>query len=501
MDSSQSHSRTPYWALTGTDRARAQWLFWATLGAFVAIYLIFYPRTYSIKDEAHTLTLAYSIAHGTIFLDHAAPFMGFRIAGHVVTPYSPFHAALLAIALAVDWRLSFLVTAAFFVLGAFVIRAMLARDGLTTHWSVLYFLLAGALYYSQTVIAVVPAAVMGLLGVAMLMREEPRCVAGGLAFGASVLLHPWMAPMAVVFSAVRCLERGAQTFRRNASAITVGAAPSMIALGAYNYATVGSPFRNVYVSLGHLTYFSAQHLYQFAGFYIASLAVFPLGGWAVLSRRWCRGLALPAAAGTMLLLASLYNWREGYFNLGSARVGAGAAFVAGLIPGQRFLLPVSIVACLPAARFVDARLGEAVRRWSGTLAVCALALFSVGFTLVSVAHRAYIDAHGVAQQALLRALPANGQIVLRHELALDDLAKELAPVLRVYTHVDTHAGHVPRTAYLAYLARPGERPPEHWLANRRVELVRLRSWAWNRDLWIGAPATGRTDSLQPSAGH
>jgi len=462
------------------------------LGAFVAIYLIFYPRTYSIKDEGQILALAYSITHGTIFLDHSAAFMGFRIGTHVVAMYSPFHAALLAVALAVDWRLSFVVTAAFFVLGAFVIRAMLARDGLNTGWSVLYFLLAGALYYSQTLVAAVPAAVMGLVGVSMLMRREPRCVAGGLAFGASALLHPWMAVMAIVFSAVWCLERGAETFWRNVSGITVGAAPSIISLGAYNYATVGSPFRNVYVSLGigYQVYFSAQHLYQFAAFYLASLAVFPLGGWAVFSRRWCRGFALPAAAGTMILIASLYYWREGLLNVGSARVGMVVALAAGLIPGQRFLLPVSIVACLPAARFLDALLGEAVRPWNSRLAVCAFALFSLGFTVLSVAHQAYIDAHSVAQQALLRALPANGQIVLANELPLDYLAKELAPVQRVYTHVDTHPTDVPRTAYFAYLARPGDRPPEHWLANRRVKLVRLRSWVWNRDLWIGVPTAG-----------
>jgi hypothetical protein len=368
---------------------------------------------------------------------------------------------------------------------------MLPREGLGAEWSALYFLLAGALYYSQTLMAAVPAAVMGLVGVSMLLRTEPRPFAGGLAFGASVLLHPWMAPLAVVFSTVWVVERDRGALGRDSAALALGAAPCVIALGAYNYLTVGSPFRDVYVITGHQYNFSGAHFLHFAIFYLGSLALFPLGGWAVLSPRWSRGWALPMSAAAMVALASLYGYRDG-LNVGSARVGWLIALAAGLIPGQRFLLPVSMIACVPAARLLDVRLGEAVRRRHLLLPWGALAVFAAGFIALSAAHQAYLDAHAQVQQVLARMLPAGAEIAIGNELAGDDLSKELAPTGQIYDRVDSpRAGAPAPAAYVGYLARPGGRPPEQWTVGRRMELLPVRSWAWNRDLWIGEQADAR----------
>jgi hypothetical protein len=472
----------------------AAWLFWALLASFAAIYLAFYPRTYAIFDECCILSLAYSLRHATIFVDHAGPIFGLRIGAHVVSQYSAFHAALLTPALMLNWKLAFALTAGFFVLGAFVLRAMLLRDGLGAGWSALYFLLAGALYYSQTLMAAVPAAVMGLIGVSMLMRPEPRPTAGGVAFGASVLLHLWMAPMAVVFAAIWLCERGWRLFWRDSAAIALGAAPCIVALAAYNYLTVGSPFRDVYVITGQQYNFSGTHFFPFAVFYLGSLALFPLGGWAVLSSRWSRGWALPTTAAAMLALASLYSYRDG-LNVGSARVGMLVGLVAGLIPGQRFLLPVSMLACLPAARFLDARLSEAARGWRHLLPWGALAVFTAGFLALSAAHEAYLDAHAEAQRVLARALPADAEIVIGSEMAGDDLVKEFAPIGKIHGRVNFGGLDAPAPgAYVSYLARPGDRPPEQWIAGRRTELIPIRSWAWNRDLWIGEPADAGADA-------
>jgi hypothetical protein len=483
-----------------SERASAPgeaWLFWALLAAFAVIYAAFYPRTYSIFDESCILALAYSIGHGTVFVDHAGPLTGFMVGAHAVSMYSVFHAALLAPALAFNWRLDFLVSAGFFVLGAFVVRAMLLRDGLDTGWSALYFLLAGALYYSQTLMAAVPAAVMGLIGVALLTGSPPRPAAGGLAFGASVLLHPWMGPMVMVFSAVWLCERRLRSLARDATALAIGALPCVLALGAYNYATVGRPFANVYVLTGHGTsgYFPGKHILDFGLFYIASLAVFPIAGWAVLSPRWSRGWSLPITAAVMLTLASFYFYRDG-LNVGSARVGTLLGFVAGLIPGQRFLLPVSMIACVPAARFLNAKFGEAAIRWRHPLAAATLAVFAAGFIGLSAAHQAYLDAHLEVQRELNNELPEHAAIALGVEVDGDELAKELAPVRNLYDRVDAEGPGAPaRGAYIAYLARPGDRPPEPWVAGRSLEVTQIRSWAWNRDLWIGAPVNPNERAL------
>ena len=135
---------------------RDEWLFISLLVAFSIIYLCEYPATYSIQDEMRILSLAYSIGHGTIYPDHSGPSVGLVIDGRTVSKFSPFHAALFVPAVMTDWRCGFLVTAAFFMLGALVVRSMLKRERLGSGWSCLYFLLAGALYYSQTLMAAVP---------------------------------------------------------------------------------------------------------------------------------------------------------------------------------------------------------------------------------------------------------------------------------------------------------------------------------------------------------
>jgi len=37
------------------------------------------------------------------------------------------------------------------------------------------------------------------------------------------------------------------------------------------------------------------------------------------------------------------------------------------------------------------------------------------------------------------------------------------------------------------VAAPGAEPPPDWTRGRTTELVRARSWVWNRDLWIAWP--------------
>jgi len=157
---------------------RKEWLFAALLLSFCFIYALWYPATISIADESSIIALAYCIEHGTIFTEAAGELWGVQIGNHLIEKFSPFHAAMLVPAMMVNWRLAFLVSAASFVAGAFLLRAMLSREGLGNEWTVLYFLLAGALYYSGTLMAAVPAAVMGLLGVLFCLRTPARPFSG-----------------------------------------------------------------------------------------------------------------------------------------------------------------------------------------------------------------------------------------------------------------------------------------------------------------------------------
>ena len=220
-----------------TTFARREWLFLALVAAFCAIFLLKYPASFAIADESEILSLAYSIAHGTVYPDRAGlltwnPLMELAVGGHRIVKYSPFHALLLAPAVASDWRLAFLVTAAFFIVGAFAVRTMLLEAGLATDWCILYFLLPGMLYYSATLMAAVPSAAMGAVGVALLWRERPRRVWGALALGAAVLLHEWMAVFAIASAGAWWLSRP-----------RAGRWSDAVALAAYNYATTASALR------------------------------------------------------------------------------------------------------------------------------------------------------------------------------------------------------------------------------------------------------------------
>ena len=291
--------------MSRAEGAKTRWLFPCLLISFCAIYLIYYPPTYGIDDEFNILQLSYSLSHGTIFPDHVGPGAGLPIDGHRVSKFSVFHAALIAPLWKLDWRLGFLLAAFFFAAGAFVVRNWLRRENLDGEWTALYFFLFGALYYTQTLLSAVPAAVAGLFGVSLLLRERPRPTLAGLMLGASVLLHPWMGPFAIVSTAVWLLENQRFDLVARASRLIAGALGPIAMLGVYNFATTGSPFRSVYTLLGHQNFFVGEHFGSYLAFYAASLAIFPLAGWVVFSPRWAKGWTIPATSAAMFALASL----------------------------------------------------------------------------------------------------------------------------------------------------------------------------------------------------
>jgi hypothetical protein len=476
-----------------------EWLFAGLLASFCLIYVGWYPATISIEDESAILSTVYSIEHGSFFILDPRPKSGVWIGNHIISRYSVFHAALLVPAALLDWRLVFLVTASFFISGAFILRGILLRNGLGSEWCALYFLLAGALFYSQTIVAAVPAAVFGLLGVSLCLRVPTHPLLAGLCFGASVLLHDSMAPMAIVFSTVWCLEQGISRLRYNVTNLLVGALPAIAALAVYNYLTTGNPLKDVYILTGHQYQFRGSHLFSFFIFYVLSLAVFPIGGWSVFSREWSGTLTIPAVSAVTVTMMSFYFYREG-LNVGSARVGSAIAMITGIVPGQRFLLPVSMIACLPAARFLNSRVITWRPERLRVAKLAALGMFTLLFSLLSAAHQSYLRVHFQIQQVLYEQLPPNARIVLSGTLQQGDapdapwpseiLVKEFLPTGNLYTHlIIPRAAYIPTPdVYIVFLTPPGQAPRDNLMRGRVVKLFKLRSWVWNRDLWIGSPA-------------
>ena len=477
--------------MSRADRLNTQWLFPCLLISFCAIYLLYYPPSYGIEDEGNILQLSYSISHGTIFPDHAGPYPGPSIDGHQVSKFSVFHAAMIAPLWKLDWRLGFGLAALFFAAGAFVVRNWLRRENLSGDWSALYFLLFGSLYYTQSVMAAVPAAVAGLFGTSLLLREQPRPMLAGLMFGASVLMHPWMGPFAVVSATVWLLENWRIDLIERAGWLFAGALVPIVMLGSYNFATTGSPFRSVYTLMGHQNSFAGDHFGSYALFYVASLAIFPLAGWVVFFRKWARGWTLPATSAAMVLLASRYYYRDG---LHVSAMHTAMALLAGAIPGQRFLIPVSMVACIPAARFLDAQ-SERMPPWVGRFArPVALTVFISGFAAMSTAHSLFLRAHATVQKALCETIPADAPVAISN-----GVLKETAPICQVFEHaVVTQDSAVPSPdMFTAWLGAPGARAPNGWLEKRDTKTFQIRSWIWNRDLFVAAPSG---ESLRPARG-
>jgi hypothetical protein len=480
----------------------SEYTFAILIAIFCAIYLAWYPVSYSILDESSTLSLSYAIAHGTIYLDQVNLNAGLRINRHIVSLYSPFHAELLALCMKLNWRLGFAVTAGFFILGAFIVRDLLIKSEISPAWSILYFLNPGALYYSQTLMAAVPAATMGLWGVAMLMRPAPRLILAGLFLGCAVLLHPWMGPFVSVFGTIWLLEQGWDGLAERFAKLAAGAMPAIALLALYNFLITGSPLHPAYWVLGDQHNFDGRYFGSFAPFYLISLVFFPIAGIAVLAPRWSGGWALSIASAVTILLASLYYYRDG-LNLQGHSI---AHVLAGAIPGQRFLLPISFVACVPAARFLDAIFRELLYRWRTHLVAFGCASFAVGFAPISMVHQEYLRAHAALQQAMVSAVPVGAEIVeVTPFTSAFHGCKEFAPVqgIRHCIERDAAGTTIPPEAYVMWMGPPGAIPPERWFNNHQAHRIQARSMLWNVDVWLTKPrvqAQAQNKDASPGSG-
>jgi hypothetical protein len=452
--------------------------FWAYVTAFALIVILFVPRTYTIEDEFNILSLSVALSKGTVLLDVAGNELDADLLynGHRISKFSPFHAALFTPAVMTNWRFAFVIAPLFAIAGAFVIRRMLCEDRLSSGWVAVYFLCAGLWFYSRTVMAAVPASVMVLLGASLLIRNTPRPIAAGAALSVGGLFHPWMIPIASALATGWWLDAPKQRLRQM-MLLALGAAPGVALLLLYNNATTGSPFKNVYSLLGTQYVFHGRSFTSFFPFYALSLLVMPLAGWAALSPRWSRGFGIPLAILTVMVMASFYYFRDG--------LGYG---IAGLLPAQRFLIPASLLACVPAARFLAHRFGASMR----FAPAAGFACFVIGFAAVSIGHTAYVDAHATVQEGIRANIPDGSRVVVGERAF-----KEFAPVLGTWKLLHVRDNRLPtaeerEAAYVVWIGAPGQTPPQEWFGSQAPRRVEARSWVWNRDVWIGVPGSHRT---------
>ena len=114
---------------------RKEWLFAGLIISFCVIYVLWYPATIAILDESTIVALAYSILYGSIYLERCGVKLG---TAHRRPRGGNAIAVSRGAAVAGDrYELAsyLIVTAGFFLAGAFIVRAMLSREGLGSGWT------------------------------------------------------------------------------------------------------------------------------------------------------------------------------------------------------------------------------------------------------------------------------------------------------------------------------------------------------------------------------
>jgi hypothetical protein len=472
----------------GSPARHSRWekhLFALLVGTYLAGFLLFYPATWAIDDEGSVLALTASLSRGTVFLDRAGIDVGTSFAwnGHLLSKFSPFHALLFVPFIDTNWRLMFLVGPAFVVTGAFVIRRMLQERGLPEHWIALYFLCPGLIYYSRTLMAAVPAAVLALIGTWLLFRARPRPAIGALALAFATLLHVWMGPVAVALAVGWWFERGRRV-PFAAAKICAGALPGVLALAGYNWLTTGTPFQNVYSLIGVHRMFAFAHLRANAAFYAVALALSPPFGWAVARRKYAGSTTIALAAVTTVILASLYYFRD-----------ARAYSVVGFVPGQRFLIPVSLLAVVPAAAAVDelCNRGAIWRRLGQKLPTVLAGAAVLGMLSLHILHQEYLKANASIQDVIRSEIPSGSEV-----LASDRALKHFAPVIGAWRVVPERAPRpgkgLAASPYRAWVVPHGTSGDWFRATGDAWIMHEVHSWIQDTDVWIGRRLAGQESS-------
>ena len=339
------------------------------------------------------------------------------------------------------------------------------------------------------VMAAVPASVMVLLGASLLLRDRSRPAAGGLRAGARRAAASLDDPGC----RRRCRSAGGSDDPRARLRSLLGprrrrGAGCRDACSLYNCLHHRPSAGERLLGDGNANGFKAENIATFLPLYRISLLVMPLAGWAAFSPRWSRGLAIPLAVGTVVVMASLYYFRDG--------LGYG---VAGLLPAQRFLLPRRCSrVCRRRAILATVRRDRRPTR-------------SDGFRRASHSTRCFGGGSGVLRHRFVavrlarrlsrcaRAGTDRGQGVDprgSHVLVGERAYKSFAPVLGTWQLL-TLRGRVPHGPLDATgrmscgSARPEAIRHRAGWPIRRPRRVPARSWVWNRDVWIGPPARRR----------
>ncbi|MBZ0268012.1 hypothetical protein K8I85_07640, partial [bacterium] len=138
----------------------------------VALYALWYPRTFAIIDESTYLSTAYAYRAGTLFHDEAglSSIASDTIEGHRVSKFAPLVPLLYAPFTWISWRAPFVVNFALHLLGFALFVGLVRRARLPDWVALLYLFHPTLLFYARTLMSDVAAGVFVLAAYAALGR-------------------------------------------------------------------------------------------------------------------------------------------------------------------------------------------------------------------------------------------------------------------------------------------------------------------------------------------
>jgi hypothetical protein len=209
---------------------------------YVALYLIYYPCTYAIFDEACYIDLAYALRHGTTFLDQAGlGTLHFPVeAGrHLVSIYPVGNSFFLMPFTFLGSRGVFLYGLVFHLLGFLIFIKVLRKAEIDPRYAVLYLFYPPMFFFSRTLMSDIPAAVFVLL--AFYLYQRGKHVGTGAALGLSFVIRyagVALVPVFLVFALMKKKTEGVK--------VALGFLPFVLFVLLYNYVTYGGALRTGY---------------------------------------------------------------------------------------------------------------------------------------------------------------------------------------------------------------------------------------------------------------
>ncbi|TFG88649.1 MAG: hypothetical protein E4H17_02030 [Gemmatimonadales bacterium] len=384
---------------------------------FTAIYLLYYPRTYSVLDEQGFLSFAMVLAKGTLKADEAGIFVVRQaiVNGHAVPAVGLGTVVLLLPAVLIHWQTAYLLMLGVHLLGFWAASRALAHAGLPRLYAALYLLFPPAALYARTAMSDLPTAVLTLCGLWAYLARPRRPLWAGVLWGFTPFFRFAQAPFLLGLGLAR-LAKDLLAWRRTGNRdlwpvlyLGLGMVPGLGGWMLVNTWLYGGPF-DTPVLWPLSTQYLPSHLWR----YLLMLnLLYPLMlTIAVIRPSPLRAEIIWSGLATLTLYSLFKHRYEGFGP-------------AGAIIGYRFFLPLFALLLIPYASALE-RGRRALGRTGKPAAWAGLGLLLVGYVGMSWAHDRRLAAQEQVQQAIYAAT-ADAELVLvdqgAREFFLDALGK------------------------------------------------------------------------------